>query len=156
MKRKAVILISALAIVSLIAINTTKMVAADSEDREYPPFIQKLIEKFNLNQEEVYNFLEEDREERRQEMQAHFEERLNQLVTDGKITETQKQAILSKKEELEQERAQNQEERGEKREEHMEEMKKWAEENGIDLDIFQEIMGNFRGEKGPGFGGRFH
>ncbi len=87
----------------------------------FPSIIQKLIDKFGLNPDEVNQVLEEERAEREQQRQARFEERLGQMVEEGQITEEQKQAMLNKKAEMQEERGQ-----------HQEEMRKWAEENGID------------------------
>ena len=89
-------------------------------------------------------------EERQAERQARQEERLNQAVEDGKITEDQKNALLAKKEEWRAEREGwgdlSHEEQHEKMQEHREEMRQWMEDNGFE-------RGDFGGR---GFGKRFH
>ena len=99
--------------------------ARADEASQYPPVMQKLVERFNLNEDEVKAVFDDFRVERQAEMKARFEERLNQAVSDGQISEEQKQLIIAKHEEL---RA----ERNAKRDE----LKTWAEENGIDLQLF--------------------
>lgn len=115
--------------------------------------IQKLVEKFNLNKEEVQAVFNEEREERQAENQTRFENRLTQAVTDGKLTEEQKQKILAKHAELQaQMEAERQsaegltpEQRREAAKERHEALKTWAEENGIEVDWLE---GRHQG-KGP-------
>lgn len=74
----------------------------------------------------------------RQQME---EERLTKLVSEGKITEEQKSLILAKEEEMEAARQAQmeseteltEEERKAAMEEEQAELRKWAEENGIDM-----------------------
>ena len=102
---------------------------------------QKIAEKFGLNQDEVQTVINEVHEEHRTEIKAKVAERLSQLVTDGKITEAQKQLILDKQEELASNRQEKMEsiknmtdeERKAAFEKEKEEVKAWADENGIDL-----------------------
>jgi len=156
MKAKAMI-ISAIALVVLsLGVFGLDKVKAD-EDGIYPPIVQKLVERFNLNTEEVKQVFDEERSERQQQMQVRFEERLNQTVSEGKITEEQKQLILAKHEELQAEREaeqesfknMTQEERREGMEAKQNELKSWAEQNGIGLEY---LFGGF-GMHGKGPGG---
>lgn len=152
MKKAIIILALALGLLGVVGYGTAKAYAGDPD--KYPPIVQKLVERFGLNEDEVKAVFDEERTERQQQMQARFEERLNQAVSEGKITEEQKQAILAKKEEMQANFGQfkdlSPEERREKMEAHREEMKTWAEENGINLDSLPMFLG-----KGPrgGFGG---
>jgi len=123
---KKALIVSVLAAGILVAGVTA--VKADEDTSGYPPIVQRLVEKFGLNEADVKAVFDEERSARQAEMQARHEERLNQAVSDGKITEEQKQAILAKQ--------------GER-----EEMKAWAESEGIDWEVLQELMG------GPGFKG---
>jgi flagellar biosynthesis GTPase FlhF len=111
---------------------------------EYPPIVQKLVEKFNLNEDEVKSFFDEQRQERQQQMLQTKEERLNQAVSDGVITEGQKQALQEKWQEMWQERQVE-------REQHQEEMQNWFEEQGID----PEALMQYGGFGHRGFGMRF-
>ena len=157
--KKIIVPVIALCVLSLVSFLGVRSVRAD-ENSAYPSIVQKLVERFNLNTEEVQQVFDEVRNERRQQMQAHFEERLEQAVSDGKITKEQKQAILAKKGEMETNRGGlNKDllseglapkERREEMESHRQEMKAWAEENGIDLDFLPMLLG--KGYRG-GFGG---
>lgn len=62
--------------------------------------IQMLSSKFGLQESEVQSVFNQHRDEMQKNMQAKVEARLTQLVTDGKITEAQKQLILTKHVEL--------------------------------------------------------
>lgn len=127
----------------------TKALADNENNNPMSDLVQKLTDKFGLNREEVQSVFDEHHQEMMANMQAKEEERLNQLVTDKKITEQQKQLILQKKEEL---RTQHQnemqnlkdktvEERKAIMEQHRQELENWANQNGIDV---QYLMG-FKG-----------
>lgn len=94
----------------------------------------------NANRKEAFD---EGRDEGRNKQEAHFSERLDEAVKEGKITAEQKKAILDKKAELQKERKKQQEE-----------MKKWAKENNIDLKVLWELMPGRRGPRcSRGMGG---
>lgn len=116
---------------------------AKAEDTDsYPSIVQKLAEKFNLNLADVEAVFDEDREERHAEMETTYEKRLSHLVSDGKITEQQKDVILEKHREMEANRQANwqemqtmsEAERKSKMEEEQQVLKDWASQYGIDLD----------------------
>jgi len=104
--------------------------------------IQTLVEKFNLNADEVETVFDEAREGRQQSMQQNREERLNDAVSDGAITEEQKEALQNKWEE-----------RNMEREQHQEEMQAWMDEQGIDHDALRSYNGPGRDGFDKGFGG---
>ncbi|MFC1711859.1 hypothetical protein ACFLZ1_04725 [Patescibacteria group bacterium] len=159
MNKKILIPLLTLVIIGAVGFASTKAYANDNG--YYPPIVQKIAERFGLNQDEVETVFDEARDERRAEMQNRFQERLNQAVSDGKITIEQKEAILAKKAEMQERHEElkdlSPEERAEYKEAHQGELKAWAEENGIDLkDLFIGMGmrgGHFKGMKG-GFG--FH
>jgi hypothetical protein len=134
----------------------------DSKDESgtettFSPLIQRLVEKFNLNQDEVKVVMDEAREEHHSQMEENFENNLNMAVENGTLTQEQKQLIEAKHDEME---AKHEELRGvrgpEKREQMQathEEMQTWAEENGIDLSELMP-MGAFGSGKGMGEGRR--
>jgi hypothetical protein len=119
--------------------------------------IQKLVERFGLNQEEIEAVFEETRDAKRAEMEQRHEERLNEAVQSGELTEEQKNLILQKKEKLHTQREQyrdqdlTRKEWQELREQHRADIKEWADENGIDTKY---LMGP-KGGRGPG-GERFN
>ena len=102
--------------------------------------VDKLVERLNLNKDEVTGVFEEMRQEREQERLAYMEQRLDEAVKDGVITAEQKQVFLQKQAEWQ-----------EKERQLMEERQKWMEESGID---FEKLAPYRVGFGGPGFGGR--
>ena len=123
----------------------------------FPSIIQKLIDKFNLNPEEVTQVLDETRKEHQQQAQADFEEKLNEAVENGRITDDQKSIILAKHEEMKNSKENwkdlSPEERMEKGKTMKEELEAWAEQNGLDLKDLS--LGYNKGQRGgfkTGFG----
>jgi hypothetical protein len=106
--------------------------------------MQKLSEKLGLNQDEVKTAMEEIRTERQAEAKQQFETNLTQAVTDGKITQEQKEYILGKHNEI----ANQQQVVSNLRQE----LRTWAEQNNIDLPLMGG-MGKGRGMgEGQGMG----
>lgn len=122
MNKKITIAILVLAILTLAGIFSVRESRATDGDF-YPSFVERLAQKFNLNQNEVKAFFDEARQEKQQLMIKNREERLNQAVADGVITEEQKQVLLTKLEEKMKERQQ-----------HREEMRAWMEQQGINWE----------------------
>lgn len=116
--------------------------------------VQKISEKFGLNKDEVQKVFDEEHAARHAEMQAKMEERLKTLVSEGKITEAQKQLIIAKQKELQTEREANRqnmqnltpEQRKTEMESRKTELDAWAKENGIDTQYL------FFGHGMKGFG----
>lgn len=133
---------------------TAQAVAAtDSQDDS---LASKIATKFNLKKEDVQKVVEEHHSEKRAEHQAEhqkrLEERLSQAVKDGKLTEEQKTKIIeytkTQQSFLESLKDKSEEDRKKAMETHREEVKKWAEQNGIDLKY---VLGG-----GPGMGRGHH
>ncbi len=110
-----------------------------------PEFVVNLAQKLGVSEDSVKNALDQIHQEHRADMQVKFEERLNQAVTDGKITEEQKQLILQKHSEIMEQRVSNHEalqnmtpdERREAMKSLHTELESWATEHGIDLSYFR-------------------
>lgn len=121
MKKRLLIpvLTAALAITGVVIMGAAAVSAQDNEAA--PSIVQRLAERFGLNHEEVQSVFDELHEERMQRHQIIIEERLDQAVADGVITDAQKEALLAKKAEIR-----------EKRDQHHEEMQAWMDEQGID------------------------
>ncbi len=152
MKNKLLLPVLAFVLGGLIVFGVSK-VQAENQQVKFPPIIQKLVERFGLKESDVQTVLNEVRRERQQQMQTRLEERLNQAVKDGKITESQKQAILAKHKELQEKRLQNKqdwqnmtpEQRRQAMQEQSQELKSWASQNNIDLEYFFGWGGMKRG-----------
>lgn len=138
------ILIIGLALIGLAGVVT----GADAFNQ---PVVDKLVERFDLNADEVAGVFDEARQERQQQMQEQWrtqmEERLNEAVEDGVITAEQKQALLDKQAEMR-----------EKHQQLWEEMRAWMEDSGIDFEAMAPYKGGCGGRgfapgKMHGFGG---
>jgi len=117
---------------------------ADDESQRNT-IVTKLAQKFNLNESEVEAVFQSVRDERQVEMQQQREKRLNDAVNDRVITDAQKNAILTKMQEHQEERGQNRQE-----------MQNWFEEQGIDQTKLRDYLGfgghGSRKGIGPGSG----
>ncbi|MFC2145647.1 hypothetical protein ACFLQQ_04880, partial [Actinomycetota bacterium] len=114
---------------------------ANEETRdEYPLLVERFAERFDLDPDEIMEFFDELKEEKRADAEERFEDRLDELVKDEKITEDQKEAILAKKGELKTFKAGLEDmtisEAREAMKEIHEGLKDWAEENDLDLKNF--------------------
>ena len=154
----SVITVAVLSLCGIVAVNAQ----TEGGNGPFSIIIQKLVERFNLNAEEVQEVFDEVRDEMRQEMQARFEERIGDKTPEftppefTPLTDEQKEALSAKREELQEKfealKDLSQEERQAKMEELREEMEAWAEEQGIDLRFIGGIFGpGFRGSQ-RGFG----
>ena len=135
MKKKTIVILSvALSVVLVAGVLGTGIVLAASNSF-YPPIVEKLAEKLNVSNSDVNTAFDEVHQEKRQEAQERFEQQLDQAVEDGKITKEQKEVLLKKNTEIQ-----------EQQEEVMElkqDLKNWADENDVDL---RNVMG--KGSKG--------
>lgn len=164
MRNKKVILTALIAGVITLGIVGTSTANAYFGRSNQNDFAQKFADKFGLNQTEVQTFFDDIHqqmhEQHQAEMQTRHEERLSELVSEGQISEEQKQLILQKQAEQQANREDNleewqnltREERRTQMEEHREEMQSWAAANGIDMSL----IGPFgpAGEMGKGMGHR--
>lgn len=150
--------VSVLALVMVLLAGTYAVGNIRAEDLDnYPSIVQKIAERFGLNQEEVQGVFDEYREEKHTVMQTHFQDQLSQAVADGKITEEQKQAILAKKDELRAKHTELKSLTWEEKKEAMNalktEIQAWAEENGIDPSFLFGMHGGYKGFGGHGYHG---
>ena len=147
------VLIYSFVAVAAVGILIAGAVSVQAEnDSNYPPIIQKLAERFNLNADEVREVIDENRQERNQWTQAKFEEKLDILIANGQFNEGQKEAVMIKMNEMREKKEEFKnlppEERCTKMEEMKEEMKIWSEENDIKFGILNGFNKGF----GKGFG----
>ncbi len=111
--------------------------------------IQKIAQRFGLGESDVENVFAEFKEEKQQQMQTQFENRLTDAVNSGTITEEQKQAIIDRHNQMIENKQGGfqslkdltPEERSQERQNMREEHEAWANQNGLSLETLQEIMG---------------
>ncbi len=120
----------------VLGLATVKRVQAQTTS---PTIVQRITQRFGLNEGDVKGVFDEQRQEQFQEKQKFEEQRLTQAVSDGAITEAQKQALLDKWTEI-----QGQEQK------IRDDYQKWLEDQGIDVTKLAPYAGF--GHHG-GFGG---
>jgi len=164
--KKLIIPVATFALVGIGMFTSQQVFAEDSTNTKSPmnALVAKIASKFNLNVSDVQTVFDEDKKERETEREADYEKRLTQLVTDGKITEAQKQLIIAKHKEMREKRqAEMQSMQGKTEEERkvlmeakktkMEtektEFESWAKQNGIDEKYLMGMHDGF-GQRGPG------
>ena len=160
MKNAKVILPVTALVLGASVLYASSKVSAFGFGGNHESLVQTLAQRFGKSEDEVQSVFDEIRADHHAQMQASFEERLDQAVTGGEISNDQKQLILEKHEELqvhhqaefENKQDMTKDEWRELRQSHHDEMEVWAEENGIDIKYF---FGGY-GEKGGmmGHGGR--
>lgn len=107
---------------------------------------ERLVSRFNLNKDDVQKVFEENRTAMQTQRRSEVEERLDQAVSEGKLTEDQKNALLSKMDEMRAKRESlssdlSREERRAKMAEYREEMQNWSKDNGIDFQALGVFLG---------------
>lgn len=162
MQKKILLTAAALAIVgtTLLTANNAFAQTSDTTTNPMSSLVEKIATKFGLDKNEVQALFDEERQTHEAEHKAREEARLQQLVSDGKITEAQKQLIITKQEEL---RTQHQsehesllnrtaQERQAAMEAHKKALEDWAAQNGID----SQYLMPFKMKGGPGMRGTMH
>jgi hypothetical protein len=137
-RKKVVIPMLTLVTLLTLGVIASNVVSAD-EAGHATPLVERIAEKFNLNESDVQAVFDAVHDERFEAMKQAREERLNQAVADNVITEEQKQAILNKQTEMQQERTQDREE-----------MKAFWDSLGVDPAKLgkYEMMGHHIGPRG--------
>ena len=160
-KKQAIVTTALIAGLGLAGVYGVQSVSAATDTTNFPPIIQKMVEKFGLNKDEVSKLVTEDRDARQAERKADFVAKLTEAVTAGKITEAQKTAIIAKHDELETKRealrGQGQENRETMRtqtEALHTEMQDFLKAQGIDESLLPTPKGPQGG--GMGMGGGMH
>ena len=145
-KQKLMIPVAGLAVAGGVALATQHAYAASPTT--VPPIVQKLADTFHLNVNDVQAVFKQSLQDRLAKMETSYETRLTQLVTDGKITSTQKDLILSKHKELDANRStfmaslktMTADQRKAALQQQQTDLKTWATTNNIDVKY---LMGGF-------------
>lgn len=138
MKKKIIIPLLAVAIVGIGAFGISQ-VHAQSNGSPASGLVSAIAQKFNLDQNQLQLFVASYRQQNRQ---VRLQTRLDRLVSQGKITQAQKQAILTEIASLKTKYNLNslgtmtpQEKRQAFQNAHSE-FKTWAQSQGINLPLF--------------------
>jgi hypothetical protein len=151
MKKKKVLLFSLLTffILGTAAFFGVRQVVAEVSSGSYPTIVQNIANKFGLSPVDVQQVFTDTRKQ-------EVSDRLEKAVQNGKITEDQKNQILSKQDEINS-KVQEINNKQLTQQERMDDMvslrtdlEKWATDNNIPL---QYVMEGGMMRKGVGFGG---
>lgn len=157
MTKKYLIPMAAVAFIGATVYGVAHASAADASNDRHT-LIQKIADKFNVDKAKVQEVFDEHKSERQAEHAAKYEERLNQAVTDGKLTAEQRNKLISKHQELKVKMDAAMEKTGTERREAMSDMKDeataWAESNGIEAKWLMAGGGRGHGKHGEMDGGR--
>ncbi len=148
---------------TIISLRPSPVAASTTSNNPMSEIVQKLADKFGLNKDEVQTVFDQSRAERQAEHQAENEARLTQLVTEGKLTESQKQLILAKEKELAASRPammdslrdKGQTERRAAMEAERTALEAWAQANGIDPQYLMMRKNQDGSQSGRGYGRHF-
>jgi hypothetical protein len=140
MKKTNLAVIATVATLATFALSTPAYAQSTNSQGTRETLVQRLMKAFKLNEGEVNKVVNQYQTERQAERTQLMEERLTQLVNDGKITSDQKAKILAKHKEMqanrptpEEKQNMTQEERQAEKQAHRAELEEWAQANGIDL-----------------------
>lgn len=164
MKKKTILIALILTLAGMGIFGTSRVLAQNTNGNPFSTIVEKIANKFGLKKEDVQAVFDQDRLERRTEMETKYLTQLDQLVKDGKITEVQKQLIINKHKEIQadsqskiqsmqgktaEERKAAMEEKRTKMEAQRKALEDWAKQNGIDPQyVIGFGIGRFGGMRG--------
>ena len=142
MKHKLVLSFLGLTILGVAALGTFgKQAWAKTTNTSMTSLVAEISQKFGLNQADVQSVFDIHRIQMHEQMLVELSERLSESVSEGKITEAEKQLLLDKHKEMAAQRESDRqnwqtktiEERKALMQTKHQELINWAEVNGIDL-----------------------
>lgn len=151
--KKTILIPAAAVAITIATIVGASAVNAQTPSQTKQAIVQKLSQRFGLKEADVQAVFDEDHIQHQQQMQAHLEDKLSQAVKDGKITEAQKQAILTKLTQLRSNKQANRqnfknmtpEQRKAAMEKERADLQTWAQSQGINLQNLPGIFGHGKG-----------
>jgi hypothetical protein len=85
----------ALAAIGVIGTTSATALASTTNSGTQNSLAEDIAAKFHLNQSDVQQVIDQHKETKLQNRESHYEDRLTQAVNGGKLTEAQKQAVLT-------------------------------------------------------------
>ncbi len=131
------------------------LAATSTSSSTYPSIVQKIADKFHLNPSDVQQVFKDDRAAHEKDMQTKLNDKLEQAVKDGKLTEDQKTKLVAELQKLhdarKDDRVADRTERRQDRQNMHDELSQWAKDNGISnlSDILPTPAGPPQGFDGP-------
>ena len=143
MKKKTIVTVLSITVLAMSVFSAhTTYAQAPNQNREdvMTSIVQKISQRFGLKQDDVQEVFDQVKKDKQSQMEARFESKLETYVKEGKLTEAQKQLIITKHKELqdkmqkEWQSKQNltQEQRRAEMEKQRQEIEAWAKAHAID------------------------
>jgi hypothetical protein len=137
--KKVAYVITGFTLLSLLAIGVNQ-VNASFYGLEEDNIISTLSQKLGVSEDKVQKAFDEIHNERHDKMETQYQNMLSQAVKDGKLSDAQMQLLISKHNELFNQKEANAEEfknmtpqeRRDEMKKHHDELEAWAKENNID------------------------
>lgn len=150
------IIVPGLALALILALGAYAINGVSADDLRSYSMIEKISERFGLNEDEVQVFFDEMREEHQVQREGKHDAALDQAVVDGVLTQEQRELLETKHDELRAMKGEykdlSTDERKEIFEENRLELQVWAADNGIDLSEIHDKLGDGKRHKGFGWG----
>jgi hypothetical protein len=149
----------ALATIGVVAATTVSAASPAGSANPMTNLVNAIAQKFNLNASDVQKIFDDQKAQMKVQMDQRYTDRINQAVTDGKLTQDQANKILAKKAELQAQRqSQVASLQGKTKAEiqaemktQMDALKQWATDNNIPMEYLM-----FGPMGGHGFGRGMH
>lgn len=132
--------------------------AATDTTNSQDSLVSAIATKFNLNKTDVQKVFEDEHAAREVKQETRVNDKLAQLVKDGKLTQSQADALKTKRAEVKKEREANRPSIGSNSKTHEDmkteiekkrtELESWATNQGISKDYLHFVFGG--GHRGPG------
>lgn len=165
MKKQLVIAgaVASIGIAGVTGIGVANAETTSTDANPHTKLVDAIASKFNINKDEVEKVFDEQHATMQAERNAKTDESLAKLVSEGKLTQAQADALKAKRAELEAAREANkpdhsaldamtEEQRKAEMEKHRTEMETkrseleaWAKEQGIDTQYLRYAMGGDKG-----------
>lgn len=156
MKSKIVIPVLALVVTSSLLITTPTTVHAQTtnNNNSFSELVQMIAQKFNLDQAQVQGVFDQYKTQHQIKKIDNWNSKLDQDIKDGKITQAQKQLIISKRQELQNNRPDFKNLTSDQKKAAVKQQKtdleNWAKQNNIDIKYL--IGRNMRSGRGMRMG----
>lgn len=156
-KKMIILPISLLILAGIVTFGVTEAKAQGAGNNNWETsLVQRIAQKFGLKQSDVQDVFNQVRQERIASRQSDFENRLSQLVKDGKISDAQKTAILTEEKNIQSQIQWLQNlsatDRRAKMNQLRTDIQNWEKQNNLDLRSLGVGLG-FGGFRGHGMGG---
>jgi hypothetical protein len=137
--RKPMAISGAIVAAGLSGLVGAQVVNAASDTSGSQGLVDKIASTFNLNKSDVQKVFDEERQQREANREQKFEDRVNQAVKDGKLSQTLADQLIAKQKELATYRDSLKDKTPKERRDLMkvkrDELRSWAKQNNISLNL---------------------